>query len=312
LLSATFGNVLAVVPTEAVTNETIGGMYRYLNPILSEEKRLGFSKQIYDWLIAPAETALEENEIKTLVFVLDGQFRSIPMAALYDGDQYLLERYGVALTPGMKLLGPHFQNPKPLQALMLGLTEARGGFSALPGVKTEIEQVAASVNAQVLFDQDFTQENLATEIERVPFPVLHLATHGQFSSDLAETFLLAWDEKISIGDLDGLLRSRREQSEPIELMVLSACQTAEGDDRAALGLAGMAIRSGARSTLATLWSVNDNSTAALMTEFYRELATGELTKAEALRRAQVKILQKNEFSHPYYWAPFVLIGNWLS
>lgn len=298
--------------TEAVTNETIGGMYRYLNPILSEEKRLGFSKQIYDWLIAPAETALEENEIKTLVFVLDGQFRSIPMAALYDGDQYLLERYGVALTPGMKLLGPHFQNPKPLQALMLGLTEARGGFSALPGVKTEIEQVAASVNAQVLFDQDFTQENLATEIERVPFPVLHLATHGQFSSDLAETFLLAWDEKISIGDLDGLLRSRREQSEPIELMVLSACQTAEGDDRAALGLAGMAIRSGARSTLATLWSVNDNSTAALMTEFYRELATGELTKAEALRRAQVKILQKNEFSHPYYWAPFVLIGNWLS
>ena len=95
-------------------------------------------------------------------------------------------------------------------------------------------------------------------------------------------------------------------------MVLSACQTAEGDDRAALGLAGMAIRSGARSTLATLWSVNDGSTAALMTEFYNELSNGELTKAEALRRAQIKILQTPEYSHPYFWSAFVLIGNWLS
>jgi len=298
--------------TEEETNQVIGGLYRYLNPILSEEQRLDYSKQIYDWLVLPAENALVENNIKTLVFVLDGQFRRIPMAALHDGEHYLLEKYGVALTPGMRLLGPHFQNPKPLQALMLGLTKARGGFSALPGVKTEIEQIAASVNVEVLVDQDFTRENLATEIDRVPFPVLHLATHGQFSSNVEETYLLAWDQRISVGDLDSLLRARREQAAPIELMVLSACQTAEGDDRAALGLAGMAIRSGARSTLATLWSVNDSSTAALMTEFYRELSDGSLTKAEALRQAQIKILQTPEYSHPYFWAAFVLIGNWLS
>lgn len=298
--------------TEEETNRVIGGLYRYLNPILSEDRRLSFSKEIYDWLITPAEADLAANDIHTLVFVLDGQLRRIPMAALYDGEHYLLENYGVALTPGLRLLGPHFQNPKPLQALMLGLTEARGGFAALPGVKTEIEQVASRVNAEVLFDQDFTRDKLATEIDRVPFPVLHLATHGQFSSDVEETYLLAWDQRISVGDLDGLLRARKEQNEPIELMVLSACQTAEGDDRAALGLAGMAIRSGARSTLATLWSVNDSSTAALMAEFYNELSNGELTKAEALRRAQLKILQTPEYSHPYFWSAFVLIGNWLS
>ncbi|MEO0770196.1 MAG: CHAT domain-containing protein [Cyanobacteria bacterium J06649_4] len=298
--------------TEEETNLVIGRLYRYLNPILSEETRLNLSKEIYDWLITPIEVALSRNEIHTLVFVLDGQFRRIPMSALYDGEHYLLENYGVALTPGLRLLGPHFQDPKPLQALMLGLTEARGGFSALPGVKLEIEQISDSVNAKVLVDRDFTRDNLATEIGRVPFPILHLATHGQFSSDLEETYLLAWDQRISVSDLDSLLRARKEQDEPIELMVLSACQTAEGDDRAALGLAGMAVRSGARSTLATLWSVNDQSTSALMTLFYQELSNAELTKAEALRRAQVKILQIPEYSHPYYWAPFVLIGNWLS
>ncbi|MFK8186463.1 MAG: CHAT domain-containing protein [Phormidesmis sp.] len=298
--------------SEENTNRTITDLFQNFNPALSSRKRLRLSQQIYDWLIQPIEESLKNNEVSTLVFVLDGKFRNIPMAALYDGKQYLLENYSVALTPGLKLLGPHFQDPKPLQALMLGLTEARSGFSALPGVKAEIEQVAARVNSEVLFDQDFTRENLASEIKRVPFPILHLATHGQFSSDLDKTFLLAWDQKLTLGDLDDLLRTRRQQSEPIELMVMSACQTAEGDERAALGLAGMAIRSGARSTLATLWAVNDESTAALMTQFYQELSNSELSKAEALRAAQIKILQNTEYSHPFYWSPFVLIGNWLS
>lgn len=295
-----------------ITDQKIDELFQYLNPALSTNKRLRLSQQIYDWLISPIEPALANNNISTLVFVLDGKFRSIPMAALYDGQQYLLEKYSVALTPGLKLLGPHFQNPKPLQALMMGLTEARAGFSALPGVKTEIEQASTRVDAEVLFDEDFTKQNFASEVDRVPFPVLHLATHGQFSSDLEDTFLLAWDERITMSDLDGLLRSRRQTAEPIELMVLSACQTAEGDDRATLGLAGMAIRSGARSTLATLWAVNDDSTATLMTEFYQALSDSNLSKAEALRSAQIKVLKDPQFSHPYYWSPFVLIGNWLS
>ena len=298
--------------SEEATNTTISQLFQYFNPALSQDKRLDLSQQIYDWLIAPAEKTLMEKNIQTLVFVLDGQLRSVPMAALYDGRNYLLEKYGVALTPGLKLLGPHFQDPKPLEALMMGLTEARDGFSALPGVREEIEQVSNNVNAEVILDRDFTKEKLSSELDRLPFPVLHLATHGQFSSDLDKTFLLAWDERINISDLDELLRSRRQRDEPIELMVLSACQTAQGDDRATLGLAGMAVRSGARSTLATLWSVNDESTAALMTEFYRELSNGELSKAEALRRAQIKLLSDPAYSHPFFWSPFVLIGNWLS
>ena len=298
--------------SEDSTNKTLSDLFQYFNPALSRNKRLDLSKQVYDWLITPAEVALREKNIQTLVFVLDGQFRSIPMSALYDGEQYLLENYGVALTPGLKLLGPHFQNPKPLKALMMGLTEARDGFSALPGVREEIEQVSNNVSAEVLFNQDFTKEKLSKELERLSFPVLHLATHGQFSSDLEKTFLLAWDKRININELDDLLRSRRQQDEPIELMVLSACQTAQGDDRATLGLAGMAVRSGARSTLATLWSVNDESTAELITEFYQELAKGNLSKSEALRLAQIKILQNPAYSHPFFWSPFVLIGNWLS
>ena len=297
---------------EEKTNQIIGDLFEYLNPALSSTKRKALSEVVYSWLIEPAEPFLSERDIQTLVFVPDGRLRSIPMSALYDGQQYLVEKYSVALTPGLRLLGPHFQNPKPLQALMLGLTQARNGFSALPGVKQEIENIASQVNAKVLFDEEFTQQALQASINRLQFPVLHLATHGQFSSDLEKTFLLAWDERITLGELDDVLRSRRQQNQPIELMVLSACQTAEGDDRAALGLAGMAIRSGARSTLATLWSVNDSSTALLMSEFYKELEKGETTKAEALRRAQISVLKNAEFSHPFYWSPFVLIGNWLS
>jgi CHAT domain-containing protein len=112
--------------------------------------------------------------------------------------------------------------------------------------------------------------------------------------------------------LDTLLRAR-EQGElnPIELLVLSACQTATGDRRAALGLAGLAVRSGARSTLATLWSVNDRSTALFMVEFYRELGQPGVTKAQAVRNAQLALLKQPQYEHPYYWAPFILLGNWL-
>ncbi|HBL10917.1 MAG TPA: hypothetical protein DD379_05835, partial [Cyanobacteria bacterium UBA11162] len=137
------------------------------------------------------------------------------------------------------------------------------------------------------------------------------ATHGQFSSNPEQTFILTWDEKIKVKEFEDLLRFREQGSaNPIELLVLSACQTAAGDKRAALGLAGVAVRSGARSTLATLWSVKDQSTAQLMSEFYQELSKG-VRKAEALRTAQLNLLKQPKYEHPFYWAPFVLVGNWL-
>jgi CHAT domain-containing protein len=142
--------------------------------------------------------------------------------------------------------------------------------------------------------------------------VVHLATHGQFSSNAENTFILAWNERISVKQLGRLLEAREQNDrKPIELLVLSACQTAAGDNRAALGLAGVAVRSGARSTLATLWPVDDRSTSDFMGEFYQALAQSQVTKAQAVRQAQLALLKQPKFRHPFYWAPFVLIGNWL-
>ena len=149
----------------------------------------------------------------------------------------------------------------------------------------------------------------------MPFNVVHIATHGTFSSNPEQTYLLDWKKRIRVKDLDNLLRVREEQiATPIELLVLSACETAAGDKRAALGLAGIAIRAGTRSTLATLWQVNDASTAEFMVQFYQQLKNPQITKAEALRQAQLAFLNKyvgTDYNRPYHWASFILVGNWL-
>ena len=270
------------------------------------------SQQVYDWLIKPAATDLAQSNVKTLVFVLDGALRNVPMAALYNGKQYLVENYSIALTPGLQLLEPKPLQPERLQALIGGLTEARLGFSPLPNVENEVKEIQSEVSSRVIINQEFTSNNLQNRINLLPFPVVHLATHGQFSSDAEKTFILAWDKPINVNELNNFLRNRNEnKANAIELLVLSACRTAAGDKRAALGLAGVAVRAGARSTLASLWYLDDRSTAVLMSEFYREYANQRLTKAEALRRAQLSLLQSKEYNLPMYWAPYVLVGNWL-
>ena len=160
-------------------------------------------------------------------------------------------------------------------------------------------------------NQDFNQNRLQTELKDFSFPIVHLATHAQFSSKAEDTFLLTYDDRINVKNLDQLLRETEEKPIPIELLILSACETASGDNRAPLGLAGVAVRSGAKSTLATLWPVNDQSTAQFMTQFYPALNQQGKSKAEALRQAQLSLLQDDKYHHPYFWAPFVLIGNWL-
>ncbi len=300
-----------VLPQTEV-EEILSQFLEALNPFFLDSDRLRLSQQVYGWLVKPAEAQLAPRGIKTLVFVLDGSLRNLPMAALHDGQQYLVEKYSVALTPGLQLLSPRSLSQKRFTALTAGLTEARQGFSALPGVQFELTEIASEVPSKKLLDRDFTETNLQQQIARAPFPVVHLATHGQFSSDPEQTFILTWDEKVKVREFEDLLRFREEGSpNPIELLVLSACQTATGDNRAALGLAGMAVRSGARSTLATLWSVKDQSTAALMAQFYRDLIQPGVSKAEALRQAQLSLLKQDKFQHPFYWAPFILVGNWL-
>jgi Uncharacterized protein conserved in bacteria len=298
------------IPQEQVEN-ILRKLRLSFQPIFSTKERLQLSQQVYEWLIRSAEQELKNNSIKTLVFVLDGSLRNIPMAALYDGKKYLVENYNLALTPGLQLLASRSLKPNQLQTLTVGLSEARQGFSALPAVASEIQQIQENIPTKVLFNQQFTLNAVQQQIQKTAFPIVHLATHGQFSSKAEDTFLLTWDSRINVKDLDDLLRSRQPgEQNPVELLVLSACETATGDQRAALGLAGVAVRSGARSTLATLWQVNDTSTASLMAEFYQELIQPQISKAQALRQAQLKLLQQAKYQDPYYWAPFVLVGNW--
>ena len=162
-----------------------------------------------------------------------------------------------------------------------------------------------------LKNESFKNSSIETNIKQYPAQIVHLATHGQFSSKAEDTFILTWDGQLNIDQLTNILRSDKKQIRPIELLVLSACQTATGDKRASLGLAGIAVRAGARSTIATLWSVDDQASSLLMSEFYQELTNGKITKSEALRRAQLEVLKQDEFKHPYFWSAFVLIGNWL-
>jgi CHAT domain-containing protein len=279
-------------------------------PYTSKKEIQPLSQQVYNWVIQPAETILAKTGVKTLVFVLDGALRNIPMSALYDGKQYLVEKYNVALTPGLQLFEPKPLAQIPLKALTAGLTKSRHNFEPLEFVKLELAQIESQIPSEILLNQEFTSKALASKVKLSPFPVVHIATHGQFSSQSEKTFILAWDDRITVDKLDELLQARDENSlETLELLVLSACETADGDERAALGLAGVAVRAGARSTLASLWLVDDESTALLMGQFYQGLKTG-LAKAEALRRAQLTLLQ-GKYNHPRFWSGFVLLGNWL-
>lgn len=284
---------------------------------------LPLAQQVYQWLIQPVEQDLAKSELKTLVFVLDGPLLNLPMAVLHDGKEFLIEKYAIAYTPGLNLLDSKPLARGKISALKAGLSEPREitlsssttpiFFSALPFVKQELETLQSNVAGQLLLNQDFTTATIQKEINSIPFPVVHLATHGQFSSNEKDTFILTWDDRLNVNQLNTLLRSREEIGRnPIELLVLSACQTAAGDRRAALGLAGVAVRAGARSTLATLWLVSDEGTAELMTRFYQELTDPTISKAEALRRAQVALLKNSRYQQkPEIWAPYVLVGNWL-
>ena len=296
---------------EEKIGRVIDSLYVRLNPFIVTRDLLKPNQQLYNWLVRPLSAELRRNDIKTLVFVLDGVLRRVPVAALHDGERYVIEKYNLVLTPGLQLLKPRTLSPSNLRAIAAGVIESRQGFPPLPAVENEVRDISQLVPTQVLLNQQFTRDRLGAEIEARPFPIVHLATHGQFSSNAENTFLLAWDGQIEVKDLDLLLRSReRRVRNPIELLILSACQTAKGDRRAALGLAGVAVRSGARSTIASLWSIQDQSTAELMTELYSVLKQPGVNKAEALRNAQLSLLNSNRYKHPYYWAAFVLVGNW--
>lgn len=300
-------------PISAVNLDQLVQQFRQNLVILSRRDFYAPAQQLYNLLVRPAIADLRDRGTETLVFVLDGPLKSIPMAALHDGQQYLIEEFAIALSPGLELIDPQPLSQQTLTILAAGLTEGRQGFQPLTYVETELETIREVLpQGASLIDESFTKSALQGQIEVTDFPVVHIATHGQFSSNQEQTFLVAWDDRINVSELSRILQvDNLNPGNGIELLVLSACQTAAGDKQAALGLAGFAIKAGARSTLATLWSVNDAATSEFMSLFYEELVQSNAARAGALRQAQLAFLADPVFKHPLYWAPFVLLGSWL-
>ena len=300
-----------VVPvTEArLTKEVL--QFRQLLERRTTRQFLRPSRQLYDWLMRPLEADLEAAKIDTLVFVPDGSLRTIPMAALHDGKQFLIAKYALAITPGLKLTDPRPLDRKRPRILAVGVTEAVQGFAPLPEVEREIANVREVFGGTTLLNAQFSVARFEQELKNGEYTILHVASHGEFGGEIDKTFILAYDGKVTMDRLDRLIGVLKYRDEPLELLALSACDTAEGDDRAALGLAGVAVKAGARSAVATLWSVNDEASAGLIADFYRELKDPNVSRGVALQRAQLKVLSDPRYEHPGFWSPFLLINNWL-
>ena len=305
--------------------EEIGDLARELRAAIDGTTGFGdfevASRRLYDLLIRPVDEALVSEGVTTLVFIPDGPLRNIPLSVLHDGERFLVERMAVATGIGLSLLDTTKIERDNLEVLVAGLsTESRDvpiapgqtiDFEALPGVEREIDRLMEIVRPDVtLLNDSFTREAFREQVTSTPFNVVHLATHGYFAGDPDFSFVLAFDERLKMNELESIIGISRFRDQPIELLTLSACQTASGDDRSALGLAGVAVKVGARSAFATLWNISDDSTVQLVGEFYNELLQPEVNKAEALRRAQLGLIRSGTFSHPYFWSPFILIGNW--
>ncbi|MEQ8971587.1 MAG: CHAT domain-containing protein [Coleofasciculus sp. C1-SOL-03] len=270
------------------------------------------SKELYDLLIQPAELALAQSDVKTLVFVLDDWLRHIPMAAFYDGQQYLVENYAIAITPSIQMIQAQIRE-RPLRALIAGASNTPSfeqyGIGVLDKVSVEVTEISQMIPSELLFDQNFTIQTVKEALESRSFSILHIATAGN---------MLTWDEAITLQDFEDLLRSSQDNKlNSIELVVLSSPGTALGGEQAVFGFSGTALRTGVDSTLGTLWDVDDSAIAEFMIRFYQQFSQPNITKAEALRQSQIAFLteyldhpDKGDYFRPYHWASFVLIGDW--
>ena len=296
-----------------VSRETLEVEARALRGQLERQatrRYLVHARRLYDWLIRPLEARLKAANVTTLVFVPDGALLTIPLASLHDGENFLIENYAVATTPGFDLVDPAPLDMASVQSLLAGISKSVDGEAPLPNVAEELRVVNSLLGGEMMLDDAFLRADLRDSLEQRSFGIVHIATHAQFSAEPDETFLLAWDGRLGLDELSedvGLFRFREE---PLGLLTLSACETAQGGDRAGLGLSGMAVKAGARSVLGSLWSVNDPAATALVEVFYTRLLAGD-SRAEALRAAQIGLLADFRYRHPAYWAPFLLIGTWL-
>ncbi len=268
------------------------------------------SRELHDLLIAPLQPRLARADVETLVVVPLGALRTVPFAALYDGERFLVERYVLATSLGLQLTAAAERaDSLRRSALLGGVSEGVQGFDGLPAVVTELRSIEDTTGGDVLLDREFSLDRVSAAMAAGGYSVIHLATHGYFDPDPMHSFLLTYDDKLTLNRLQETIGLRRFSGDRLELLVLSACETAAGDERAALGLAGVSLKAGAQSTLATLWPISDDASSRLMLGFYRHLEKGE-PKAGALRLAQRELLEDVTYRHPYFWSAFTMIGNW--
>jgi len=290
------------------------------------------AQKLYEWLIASIEPDLQANQIDTLVFCLGSNLRTLPIAALHDGQKFLIEKYSLSIIPAFNLLDNRYRSVKWTRVLAMGASQFKQQTS-LPAVPVELSSiVGTSWPGKFFLNQNFTLENLKAQRAMQSYGIVHLATHAEFQPGIASnSYIQFWDSRLLLDQLKDL----GWQDPPVQLLVLSACRTALGDEQAELGFAGLAIQSGVKSAIASLWYVSDTGTLVLMTNLYQQLKVAPI-KAEALRQTQIAMLSgkarlknsrlavrrggaalppqlaefvNDDLSHPYYWAAFTTIGS---
>jgi CHAT domain-containing protein len=271
------------------------------------------SRFFYDLIIKPFEAELKQANLSVLVFTHDGILRNLPMAALSNDQKFLIEKWAVISSLGIKSTSQSIEKPK-LKALVFGLSKPQQqGWSTLDMVPSEVENVNQSVDGEKFLNRDFTVNNLRQQLQQDHYSVVHLATHGYFGGSAENSFILAYDQKIDLLQLEDILTHTRENP---TLLVLSACQTAVNSELAFLGLAGVAAKSGVDSTLGSLWQVQDESQSEVMKYFYSDLETEDENRTMkpsqryALALQKIQIEQIRSLVHPQIWAALTLIGDW--
>jgi len=296
------------------------------------------AQQLYEWIISPIEAQLETEGIDTLLLCTGVGLRSVPFAALFDGEQFLVEKYSLVIIPAFNLMTVGTENTQKTQLLAMGASEFQD-LEPLPAVALELELLRDGVvqgerawESRAFFNEEFTLDNLQTQLQSQDFDIVHLATHAEFQpGQPQQSYIQFWDSQLTLDRI----RQLPLDDPPLDLLVLSACRTAIGDPEAELGFAGLAFESGVQSALASLWYVSDGGTLALMSEFYQQLPRSPI-KAEALRQAQISLLRGQvslrdrqlrgsrgavdlpselgnlaieNLAAPFYWAAFTLIGS---
>jgi CHAT domain-containing protein len=274
-----------------------------------EYKEIG--EELYELFFADAETILQENSIDTLLVIPDGILRTIPFGAIYDGSEFMIQKYALATTPAISLTFPKRLDVNLASLFAGGISHSVQGFAGLPGVPFELDKLKNQHGAKILQNEDFQRTTIQAQLGSEDYSIVHIATHGHFDSNPQASYLLTYDDKLTMDLLEQSIGNRRQSDNPLDLLVLSACETAVGDNRAALGLAGVALKAGARSAIATLWQINDDATVLVIGNFYEQASNAHRSKAQALQFAQTELIKSERFSHPTNWAPFLLIGNWL-